>query len=228
MIEEQNDMQKLSNWISKRWNQLKRKVELIQTGKTPVIDSFYTDEIFLTEQGKIALYWEAGNYHYLEIDQRVGEVTGRNQIILKLAPEVRSYTLTAYGGFQKVRKTIEIAPVHFRDDRMPFAEINAVQVDVKLPKLRAKHSEGKKKGRTFQQAIDFEVPHLNVRLPLKPQNAELDKLRSELREAFKIKEIAVLEARLAELKQTDLLEKLGDIDYNEAAVLQPSKLRKSH
>lgn len=211
-MEDQSDMQGLSQWFTKRWKRLKHQIALIQTNTKPVIDSFYTDELFVTEQGKVNLYWKVEHAHYISINQKVGDVTEKEKIIVRLAPNVRSFTLTAYGGLQKVSCTIELEPARFRDDKMPLAS------GFKIPQLQAKRSESTKKGRSFQQANEFEVPKLVVNLPLKPQARELNELRETLQEAFKVKEIAVLEARLRELKQTDLLDKLSDIDYDETAI----------
>ena len=217
-MEEQTDMNRFSTWLQKRWKQLKYKIELAETNTSPIIHKFYTDELFITEQGKLNLYWELENAHYVTINQRVGEVTGRNSIIVRVAPNVTAFTLTAYGGFKKVTQTIQLDPVRFRDDKRPLARVSSVQISMKLPKLRAKRSESTKKERRFQQAGEFETPKLVVNLPMQPQAAELGELRETLQEAFKIKEVAVLEARLKELKRTDLLEKLTDIDYNEATL----------
>ena len=62
---------------------------------------------------------------------------------------------------------------------------------------------------------------MGVKLPQKPKAVELQKLRSELKEAFQVKETAALEERLTKLKQTDLLEKLNDIDYNNTSEIKP-------
>ncbi|MGB0525652.1 MAG: hypothetical protein ACPGJS_21925 [Flammeovirgaceae bacterium] len=213
-MEEQTDLEQLQQWFTKRIHRLKRKFALVQSGKKPSIEAFYTDELFMAEHGKIQLYWKANHYHYLKINQRVGDVTHRNEITVRLEPHVKSYTITAYGGFGKVSKTIQIEPVAFHDHKMPVAVIHEPKMAMKLPKLRASHSESQGKGAKFQQVNEYGIPRLNVQLPSKPESVELKQLKSELKEAFQIKEAAILEAKLADLKQTDLLDKLNDIDYN--------------
>lgn len=214
-MEEKTDLDILKDWFSNRLNRLQRKMNLVQSGQKPVIHDFYTDELFTAEHGKVNLYWEVSNFHALKINQNVGDVTGKSHMIVRLAPQVTSFTLTAYGGFGKTSKTIHIEPVSFHDHKMPMAIVSNPQISMKLPKLVGKRSESQGKGRNFQQVSEQGIPQLDIRMPIKPQQAELEKLQIELKEAFKVKEVATLQAHLERLKRVDLLEKLNDIDYND-------------
>lgn len=221
-MEQDTELAQLQTWFKTRIARFKHLIKLVQLGKKPVIHDFYTDELFTVEHGKVCLTWNAQDFHALKINQKVGDVTDRKQIIVRLEPNVRSFTLTAYGGFSKTIKTIHIEPVSFRDEKMPMANIHEPYMQIKLPKLRESHSEKKGKDGRLQQTNERGIPELYVNLPNKPKAVELQKLRSELKEAFQVKEVAVLEAQLAKLKQTDLLEKLTAIDYSDTSKLRES------
>ena len=209
-MEEKSDIEQLSLWIKKRWERFQKAIEVFQSGKKPLIKSFYTDELFLAQHGKIHLHWQAENFHYLSINNQVGDVTDKNHIMVRVEPNVRSFTITAYGGMNKTSQTIHIEPVSFHNHKIPKARVAEPTIDMKLPKLQSKHANQKGK-----DTLNYTLTDFGVKLPETPQEADLEVLRNNLKEAFKVRELEALQHQLEKLKQTDLLDRLNDIDYNQ-------------
>lgn len=214
-MEEESDLDKLSKSFSDWKIRMRRKWELIQSKKKPVIKIFKSDHVFLVENGQIRLLWEVENAHSVRIDNKVGRVNLKGEATFRIPEGSKKYTITAYGGSRKVSQSIDIQPEKFSESVIPKIELQASENEFSFPVFQKSDSEKGKKNASFKYGLVANDSGSPILLPNPPSEKDLQRLRSELSEDRQIQTVEELRRKFKELKESDLLEQLDKLEYED-------------
>ena len=115
----------------------------------PIIDSFYANSKYIIKNSVIIFTWDIKNYHSIEIDNGIGEVTNLKEYTISI-DKTTVFTIKAknYFGYEAKKQIgIEVYPIPLIDGynspkpQFSFDKINISNLNLKLQSLTIPHKD---------------------------------------------------------------------------------------